>query len=60
MKISRTKYSTMTTPELLAIADQQGLNLNELVREMMDRLAEIPNRNPNGADAPVDGQMRLF
>jgi hypothetical protein len=50
----------MTTPELLAIADQQGLNLNELVREMMDRLAEIPNRNPNGADAPVDGQMRLF
>lgn len=60
MKISRTKYSSMPTPELLAIADQQGLNINELVREMMDRLEVCASKHLTEPPEQIDGQMRLF
>lgn len=60
MRISRTKYSSMTDSELLALADQQGLNLNELVRELMDRLAERNDAATITVSEIVDEQAKLF
>jgi len=50
----------MTDSELLALADQQGLNLNELVRELMDRLAERNDAATITVSEIVDEQAKLF